>query len=270
MTVTIALPRCSTGAGRTALPSSSAWRPPARCAKRVATVEASTTRRFERAKTQTKVRRFKEFHDGAASWSRTERIIARVEVGSQGCDTRFIVTNLPGGRARTLYERVYCRRRHGREPHQVLEDPSRRPTAPRAARRTANQFRLFLHAGAYWLMWGLRAAMRNVRPCAWRSSTPCVCASLKIAARVVEMKTRICLHLPTSCPDHAILRIVLSPDTTSRHVATGDVGAPFEPRDRNLQTPPLTPSPPPKSGGAGHPCGRASRKKSKPPGDTRP
>ncbi|RWF45693.1 MAG: hypothetical protein EOS50_33165, partial [Mesorhizobium sp.] len=26
-------------------------------------------------------------------------------------------------------------------------------------RATANQFRLFLHAGAYWLMWGLRAAM---------------------------------------------------------------------------------------------------------------
>lgn len=26
-------------------------------------------------------------------------------------------------------------------------------------RPTANQFRLFLHAGAYWLMWGLRAAM---------------------------------------------------------------------------------------------------------------
>jgi hypothetical protein len=24
---------------------------------------------------------------------------------------------------------------------------------------TANQFRLFLHAGAYWLMWGLRASM---------------------------------------------------------------------------------------------------------------
>jgi hypothetical protein len=32
-----------------------------------------------------KVRRFKEFFDGAASWSWTERIIARVEVGLQGC-----------------------------------------------------------------------------------------------------------------------------------------------------------------------------------------
>ena len=32
---------------------------------------------------------------------------------------------------------------------------------------------------------------------------------IKIAARVVEMKTQISLHLPTSCPDQAILRIVL-------------------------------------------------------------
>ncbi|HMB09462.1 hypothetical protein, partial [Saliniramus sp.] len=39
------------------------------------------------------------------------------------------------------------------------------------------------------------------------------------------------------------------PDTASGHVTTGDVGAPFEPRDRNLQTPPLTAPPPPKSGG---------------------
>jgi hypothetical protein len=32
---------------------------------------------------------------------------------------------------------------------------------------------------------------------------------IKIAARVVEMKTQIHMHLPTSCPDQAILRIVL-------------------------------------------------------------
>jgi hypothetical protein len=30
---------------------------------------------------------------GAASWSRVERIIARVEAGADGPDTRFVVTN---------------------------------------------------------------------------------------------------------------------------------------------------------------------------------
>jgi hypothetical protein len=32
---------------------------------------------------------------------------------------------------------------------------------------------------------------------------------VKIAARVVEMKTQIRLHLPTACPYQAILRTVL-------------------------------------------------------------
>src|SRR3954471_17935867 len=32
---------------------------------------------------------------------------------------------------------------------------------------------------------------------------------IKIAARVVELKTMIRLHLPTACPDQAILRVVL-------------------------------------------------------------
>jgi hypothetical protein len=41
---------------------------------------------------------------------RVERIIARVEVGDQGADTRYITTNLEGGRAKALYEKIYCRR----------------------------------------------------------------------------------------------------------------------------------------------------------------
>ncbi|MER8950413.1 IS1380 family transposase [Mesorhizobium sp. M0809] len=78
--------------------------------KHVADLEARTTARFEASPKTNKVRRFKEFLDGAASWSRVERIIARVEVGAQGADTRFIVTDLAGGKAKALYEDVYCRR----------------------------------------------------------------------------------------------------------------------------------------------------------------
>jgi hypothetical protein len=39
-----------------------------------------------------------------------KRIIARVEASAQGTDRRFVVTNLAGGRARTLYEDLYRRR----------------------------------------------------------------------------------------------------------------------------------------------------------------
>jgi hypothetical protein len=73
-------------------------------------LEASTKLRFEAAPKDGKARRFKEFFDGAASWSRVERIIARVEAGADGTDTRFIVTNLDTRNARVLYEDVYCRR----------------------------------------------------------------------------------------------------------------------------------------------------------------
>ena len=75
--------------------------------RHVEALEASTAARYE-AGTKTgpgtaKCRRFKEFLDCAESWS-------RVEVGDQGADTRFIATNLKGGRAKTLYEKIYCRR----------------------------------------------------------------------------------------------------------------------------------------------------------------
>jgi hypothetical protein len=51
-----------------------------------------------------KVRRFRVFLDGAASWSRLKRIIARRP------DTRFVVTNLEGHNPRALDEDVRRRR----------------------------------------------------------------------------------------------------------------------------------------------------------------
>src|SRR3712207_3243739 len=72
--------------------------------RHVAALEQSTAARFAAAPIADKLRRYKEFYDGAASWSRVERIIARGEAGAQGTDTRFVVTNLPGGSARTIYE----------------------------------------------------------------------------------------------------------------------------------------------------------------------
>src|SRR5205814_3905126 len=76
----------------------------------IETLEANMKARFEAAPKDGKLRRFKEFFDGAASWSRVEQIIARVEVGDEGADTRFIVTNLNIRNPRMLYEDVYCRR----------------------------------------------------------------------------------------------------------------------------------------------------------------
>ena len=174
----------------------------------IETLEASTKARFEAAPKDGKVRRFKEFLDGAASWSRVERIVARVEAGTEGPDTRFIVTNLKVGNARVLYEDVYCRRGQV-ENHIKSWKTHLAADRTSCTKATANQLRLFLHAGAYWLMWGLRVSMP--RRSMWRVAQfdTLRLRLIKVAARVVEMKTMIKIHLPTSCPAQDILRLVL-------------------------------------------------------------
>jgi len=121
----------------------------------IETLEANMKARFESAPKDGKLRRFKEFFDGAASWSRVEQIIARVEVGDEGADTRFIVTNLNSRNPRVLYEDVYCRRGQA-ENHIKSWKTHLAADRTSCSKATANQLRLFLHGGAYWLMWGRR------------------------------------------------------------------------------------------------------------------
>lgn len=176
--------------------------------RHVETLEATTKARFEAGGKAAKLRRFKEFYDGAASWSRTERIVARVEAGPDGPDTRFIVTNLAGGRPKVLYEDLYCRR-GSMENHIKSWKTHLAADRTSCCKSTANQFRLFLHAGAYWLMWALRNAMP--KRSAWRvlQFDTLRLRLIKIAVRVEELKTQIRLHLPSAFPHQAALRTLL-------------------------------------------------------------
>ena len=176
--------------------------------RHVTALEKSTAERFKGAPTRGKVRRFTQFYDAAESWSRVERIIARVEAGSDGTDTRFIVTNLEGGRAKHLYERLYCARGQA-ENH--IKAWKNHLAADRTSCHTAeaNQFRLFLHAGAYWLLWSMRQIMP--KRSTWRvmQFDTLRLRLIKIAARVVELKTQLKIHLPSSAPDQAIFAVLL-------------------------------------------------------------
>ncbi len=64
----------------------------------------------------------------------------------------------------------------------------------------ANQFRLFLHTGAYWLLHQLRQAAPRRSP--WRAATfeTLRRAFLKIAVRIEELKSRIRIALPSAYP----------------------------------------------------------------------
>jgi hypothetical protein len=176
--------------------------------RHVETLECSTTARQDAGTGPDKLRRYKEFHDGAASWSRVERIIARVEASAQGTDSRFVVTNLAGGTARTLYEDLYCRRGQA-ENHIKSWKTHLAADRTSCCRGPANQLRLMLHTGAYWLMWSLRRLMPARST--WRVAQfdTLRLRLLKIAARIVEWKTKVLVHLPNACPDQAILRLLL-------------------------------------------------------------
>ena len=176
--------------------------------KHIAGLEQSTAARRPAAGGE-KLRRFKEFYDGAASWDRAERIIARVEAGPDGVDTRFIVTNLSGGSARTLYEDVYCARGQS-ENHIKAWKTHLAADRTSCCRAGANQMRLFLHVGAYWLMWSLRSLVP--RRSRWRVAQfdTLRVRLIKIAARVQVLTRQVPLHLPRATPDQAILVLMLS------------------------------------------------------------
>ena len=176
--------------------------------KHIAALEASTAARAARTRGD-KLRRFKEFYDGAASWDRVERIVTRVEAGPQGVDTRFVVTSLAGVSGRIVYQDIYCARGQA-ENHIKAWKTHLAADRTSCCRAAANQMRLFLHAGAYWLMWSLRALMPRRSP--WRVAQfdTLRLRLIKLAASIEVLRRKVRLHLPQATPDQAILALALT------------------------------------------------------------
>jgi Transposase DDE domain group 1 len=65
------------------------------------------------------------------------------------------------------------------------------------------------HTGAYWLLWSMRSLMPKRSALRVAQFDTLRLRLMKLAVRVVELKTRIALHLPSACPDQAIIRLVL-------------------------------------------------------------
>ncbi len=154
-----------------------------------------------------KVRRFFQIQYGAKSWSRERKVIARVEATELGSDTRFIVTNM-AGRGKHLYEKVYCAR--GRMENLIKEHKLYTKSDRTSCHRwQANQFRLFLHTGAYWLLLLMRgAAPKRSR---FRTATfeTIRRTFLKIAVRVGQLKSRIKIALPTAYPQQKMIVLLM-------------------------------------------------------------
>jgi DDE family transposase len=160
----------------------------------------------KRALTQRDQRGWRALCYGAKSWGRERRVVARIEATPLGLDIRYVVTSLKGS-ARHLYEEVYCARGQA-------ENFIKLHKAQLASDRTscrdprANQMRLILHTGTYWLLHALRAAAPKRSAVARMEFSTLRLRLLKIAARVVEGTARIRVWLPTACPERAVFRLL--------------------------------------------------------------
>lgn len=144
-----------------------------------------------------KVRLISDASYRAQSWERSRRVIYKAEVLEKGTNTRFVVTNNENGEPRKLYDWYVGRG----EAEGWIKDFKRALKADRLSchRFFANQFRLLLHAAAYWLLDALRR--RLVKAGVRRMQLDTLRFLLvKIGGRVRQLLTKVRLHLASGHP----------------------------------------------------------------------
>jgi hypothetical protein len=151
-----------------------------------------------------KVRLAGEVRYRAGSWDRARRVVYKAEALAAGPNTRFVVTSRADPPL-ALYDYYVDRG----EPEGWIKDFKRACFADRLSdhRFVANQFRLLLHAAAYWLLdtlrrWLCRAGLPRLQLDTLRLQL------LKIGGRVRELATRVRLHLASSHPAEPLWRLL--------------------------------------------------------------
>jgi hypothetical protein len=162
---------------------------------------------------------FTETLYGAKSWGCQRRVIARIEASTMGMDVRTIVTSLQGSTPERLYEFVYCQR--GQAENWIKQHKAQlHSDRTSCTSANANQLRLILHTGAYWLLW----LLRNAIPAASTLKTACFTTLqlrlVKLAARVRETATRVRLAFAAACPDQELITALFR-HRALRHRALG-------------------------------------------------
>ena len=163
--------------------------------------ETADAVRSERAeKNLDVVRGYCETRHKAGSWTKERRAIARIEATRLGLDIRFVVTNLDYGAPLWLYENVYCPR--GQAENLIKLHKSQLASDRTSCRSAlANQVRLVLHTGAYWMMLAVRDAIPAARDLAKAEFATLRLRLMKIAVRVVEKISLVRLAFAAACPE---------------------------------------------------------------------
>lgn len=158
-----------------------------------------------------KVKSLSEGRYRAGSWDHHRRVIYKAEVMEEDTDTRFVVTNKSEG-PDELYEHYTARG----ETENRIKDLKVALKADRTSchRFVANQFRLLLHAAAYWLLDTLRGRLVEAGIERMQLDTLRI-RFVKIGGRVRELLTKVRLHLASGHPGQRLWDVLSS--------AAGDV-----------------------------------------------
>lgn len=153
--------------------------------------------RYAREKQPVKI--FTDMLYQAQTWSKSRRVIAKIEHTALGLNTRFLVTNLPHWNCRFIYQTVYC----GRGAMELMiKEHKNHLLSDRTSCTSfaANQLRLFLHSAAYVLYHTFRRL--HLKGTQWASAQfdTIRVKIIKIGARIRQQSRKIRIHLPTSFP----------------------------------------------------------------------
>jgi hypothetical protein len=148
------------------------------------------------AHTQQPVRLIGQTRYQAASWPHPRRVIIKAEVSAHGANTRFVVTT-----RKDAPELLYAWYIERGETENGVKDFKRACAADRLSccRFWANQFRLLLHAAAYWLLDTLRRWLGRRGVPRMQLDTLRL-RLIKIGGWVRQLTDRVRLHLASSHP----------------------------------------------------------------------
>lgn len=140
----------------------------------------------------------------AGSWARERRVVFKAEALEKGPNTRFVVTSRPDDPL-ALYDWYVDRG----EPEGWVKDFKRGCAADRLSCRRfwANQFRLLLHAAAYWLLDTLRRWLTAAGAARTQLDTLRL-RLLKVGGRVRQHPAVVRLHLADSHPGQPLWRLL--------------------------------------------------------------
>lgn len=158
-------------------------------------------------KTNEAVRLYGQFPYKASSWKASRWVIVKVEYERRGFNIRFIVVDrFPRNPAdsKRIYETIYCKRGECELWIKELKDDLHIDRMS-CSRFSANQFRVFLHAAAYVLLWHVRhVQLRGTEAESWTTRSLQL-RILRSAVNIKEQKTKIKVEFEDDHPQRNLI-----------------------------------------------------------------